>query len=138
MRAKMLIAGAVAAAAAGAGVAAAQDAEAPAAPAPAEPNFVPIEEIAVPIVGTDRIEGLLSVKLVIEAADADAAAEMAGRLPELRAASIAATLEFSRLYASAFAATNAEQLRHDLTAALRRANPAVARVLVVEVAARKA
>lgn len=100
------------------------------------PNFVTLDEIAAPIVGSDRIEGTLRVTLVIEAADAEAAADFADRLPELRAASLAATHEFSRLHASAYAAVNAEQLRHELTVALKRTHPRIAQVLVVELTAR--
>lgn len=138
MARKLLIAGAIASAAIGAGsVAAASDGETAAAHAE-EPNFVALEEIAVPIVGTDRIEGSLRVKLVVQAAEASGAAKLTDRLPELRAATIAATLEFSRLYASAFTPVNAERLRADLAAAVKRANPAATGVLIVEVAAQKA
>ncbi len=103
-----------------------------------EPHFVPLDAIEVPIVGSSRIEGMLRVKLVLDARDAAAAEALGERLPQLRASSLAASLEFSRLYASGLAAVNAELLRSEMTAALKREHPGVAQVLVIEVAAQPA
>lgn len=100
-----------------------------------EPHFVPLDQITTPIFGASRIEGSLSLTLVLEAADADAAAAISSQMRELRAASLAATLEFSRLHASGFTPVNAEQLSADLTAALKRTHPGIARVLIVKVSA---
>lgn len=114
----------------GAGMALASDGQAPAGTA-----FVPLDEVVVPIVGSTRVEGTLRVRMVVEAADAQAAAAIDARMPELRATSLAAAVEHSRLYASALAPVNAERLRSDMAEALKRANPAVGGVLVTEVSA---
>jgi flagellar basal body-associated protein FliL len=103
-----------------------------------ETHFVPLETIEVPIVGPHRIEGSLRVKLVLDARDAGAADAIAKHLPQLRTTSLAATLEFSRLYASGLAPVNAERLRSDLTAALQRQDQGIERVLIVEVGAQPA
>ncbi len=103
-----------------------------------EPHFVPLDAIEVPIVGSSRVEGTLRVKLVLDAQDAAAADALGERLPQLRSSSLAATLEFSRLYASGFVPVNAELLRSEMTAALKREHPGVAQVLIVEVAAQPA
>ncbi len=103
-----------------------------------EPHFVPLDAIEVPIVGSSRIEGTLRVKLVLDAQDAAAADALGERLPQLRASSLAASLEFSRLYASGLAPVNAELLRSEMMAALKRDYPGVAQVLVVEVGAQPA
>ena len=119
------------AAAGGAGMALASDGSEPSGAA----AFVPLDDVAVPIVGSDRVEGTLRVRLVLEAADEGAAEGLKHRIPELRAASLAAAVEHSRLYVSAFAPVDAERLRSDMTIALKEANPAVGNVLVTEVGA---
>lgn len=124
------------AAVAGANVARASGSEAE--PAAGEPHFVPLDEIKVPIIGSTRIEGRLRVKLVLDAKDAAAADELAERIPQLRATALAATIEFSRLYASGIAPVNAELLRSELTGAVTHEHKNVARILVVEVAAERA
>lgn len=96
-------------------------------------NLVPMESITVPIVDADRISGKLRFKLVLQASDPSGAARLAAQAPQLRAVATSAGNEFSRLYASPAEAVNAEQLAHDLTAALHGAEPAVARALVVEI-----
>lgn len=100
-----------------------------------DPRFVVLSEITTPIVGESRIEGALSVTLVVEAADAGAADALRARMPELRTTSLTATLEFSRLYASGYMPVNAERLSADLNAALKRAYPGIARVLIVKLGA---
>ena len=59
-------------------------------------------------------------------------------MPRLRSATLAAALEFSRLYASPMRAVDAEMLSRDLTTALQHEEPGISRVLIVEVAARPA
>ena len=132
----LILAAAIAAAAGVSNVALASSAEESA--SMEEPHFVPLDAIEVPIVGSDRIEGTLRVKLVLAASDAGSADVLAERVPQLRTASLAATMEFSRLYASGLAPVDAQLLRSTLTEALKRQDPAVARVLVVEVAAEAA
>ena len=138
MAKRLIIAGIAIVSALGAGgVAPASGAEGEEA-ALAEHHFVPVELIEAPIVVSNRIEGTFRLKLVLEAGDAGDAAEIDARLPDIRAASVAAAIEFARLYASSFAAVDAERLSASMTAALKRADPRIARVLIVEVAARPA
>ncbi|HEY0043625.1 MAG TPA: hypothetical protein VGB62_03655 [Allosphingosinicella sp.] len=133
MSRRLLIAGGAlaAAAAGGAGMAIASDGKLP------RPDavYVPLDDVVVPIVGTRRVEGTLRVRLVVEADDESAAAALEKRMPELRAASLGAAVEFSRLYGSPLAAVDAERLRGDMNAALAAAGVPQDRVLVTEVGA---
>ncbi|MCD2324215.1 hypothetical protein LQ953_09345 [Sphingomonas sp. IC-56] len=98
-------------------------------------NLVTMEQVVVPIIDADRVSGSLRFKLVLEAANAEAAAKATAEMPMLRQASVAAGLEFARLNASGLRAVDAEELDHDLTAALKIAEPGISRVLIVEVSA---
>jgi len=102
--------------------------------APAE-QFVAMDEISVPIVDAGRIDGVLRVSIVLEARDTAAAAGLARRMPELRAAGLGAAIEFARLHASPFNAVDVRKLSEVLAPALRRIDPAIARVLIVKVSA---
>jgi len=108
------------------------------APPDAEPHLVPMPEISVPIIDGDRLDGAFKVKMVISTADPDAAERVTAALPRLRSASLAASLEFARLYASPMRPVDAEMLSRDVTAALQHEEPGIARILIVEVAARPA
>lgn len=103
-----------------------------------ESDFVPLDEISVPIAGTQRIEGTLRARIVLAASTPDAAAAMTERLPEIRAAAVSSMIEFSRLYATGLTAVDATQLRADMIAALRSVDPAIGNVLITEVAATRA
>lgn len=103
-----------------------------------EPHFVPMQEISLPIIDGDRLEGALKVTMVLAASDSAAAERVAASLPRLRSASLAATLEFSRLYASPMRPVNAEMLSRDLTEALQQEDPDIVQALIVNVAARPA
>lgn len=98
-------------------------------------NLVTMEQVVVPIIDADRVTGALKFKLVLEAGTAEAAAKATAEMPMLRQATVAAGLEFARLNASGLRAVDAEELDHDLTAALKVAEPGIARVLIVEVSA---
>ena len=100
-----------------------------------ELHLVPMAEITVPIVDGDRLEGQLRVKLVLDTGSSRLARDVKAAMPELRFASIAAASEFSRLHASGLRAVDVGRLGADLDAALRRQNPGIRRVLIVEVAA---
>lgn len=102
-----------------------------------ELHLVSMGEIAVPIVDGARSDGILRIKLVLEAGDAAAAETLTAKLPVVRAATVAAALEFGRLYASPMMPVNAEQLAGDLKNALHEAG-GVHRVLVTQVAATRA
>lgn len=101
----------------------------------AGPEFLPIPEITAPIFGESRIEGALSVTLVVQATDARAAAALKNQLPQLRTQALIATLEFSRLYASGYSAVDARRFSTMLNAALRPGHPQIARVLIVKLGA---
>ena len=98
-------------------------------------HLVPMDEIVVPIVDSDRMAGSLRFKLVLDCGNGEAAARMTQDLPTLRAVTLAAGLEFARLNASGLRAVDVEQLDQDLTTALKAAEPAITRILIVEVAA---
>ncbi len=102
---------------------------------PVDGYFVKLSEITTPIFGENRVEGALSVTLVLQATDTNAAEALGEKLPELRAVSLATTLEFARLHASGFLPVNAEQLSAELNTALKRNHPGIVRVLIVKVGA---
>jgi hypothetical protein len=137
MRKRLPIAGAALVAAAGGSIAIATGSSAQAVPA-AVPHFIPLDQVTVPIVGPNRVDGTLRVGLVLNATDAAAAADLTEQMPRLRADMLAAAVEFSRLYASGFAAVDVRQLSADMTAALKREYPGIDQVLIVEVAALQA
>lgn len=101
-------------------------------------DLVEMEAIAVPIVDGARVQGTLYFRLVLEARDAAAAAQLASDLPALRAEALLAGAEFSRLRASPFLAVDARELSAEMTHALRARDDGIARVLLVEVAAKSA
>jgi flagellar basal body-associated protein FliL len=103
-----------------------------------EPHFVAMDEIIVPIVESDHIEGSLRFDIVLDAADEAAEARLTAAMPDIRATSVAAALEFARLYASGQNAVNAQQLASDLTHALQTRDAGVARVLIVKISAASA
>lgn len=105
--------------------------------ATAEPHLVPMDTLAVPIIDGGRVTGLLNVKLVLSAADAGGAGTITANMARLRSAALTGTLEFGRLYASPFKPVNSEVLADDLTSLLHAEEAAVAKVLIVEVAARR-
>lgn len=100
-------------------------------------HLVPMEAITVPVIEYDRVTGALHFKLVLQAADDAAAAKVTAVLPTLRAATLAAAIEFARLNVSGMRAVDVAALDHDLTAAIKAAEPGVARVLIVEVGANR-
>jgi len=101
-------------------------------------TFVAMEEIAVPIVDAGRIDGVLRVSIVLEARDIAGAASLARKMPELRAAGLAAAIEFARLHASPFTPVDVRRLSGTLEPALRGVDGTIARVLIVKVSARAA
>jgi len=100
-----------------------------------ELNLVPLDEIRVPIVDADRLDGTLRMKLVLQGKDAAARLTILEQMPVLRQAAVTAALEFARLDAGALRPVDARRLNGALTAALQRTQPAIGRVLMVEVAA---
>lgn len=101
----------------------------------AEPHFVTLPEVEVPVIDGERINGRLLFDVVIDAVDAPAATRLALATPRLRSASIAAGIEFSRLHVSGLTPVDAELLSRELTVALRHEDAEIARVLIVRVGA---
>lgn len=98
-------------------------------------TFVTMDEISVPIVDTARIDGVLRIRIVLQAHDTDGAAILARRMPELRAASLAAAIEFARLHASPFTPVDVRKLTATLAPTLRGVDANIAKVLIVKVSA---
>lgn len=101
-----------------------------------EPMLVDMTSVAVPIVDGDRVEGTLRVKLALNAADSQGMDKVTAALPRLRSTTLVTMVEFARLYASPFRAVDNDKLSRTLSEALRREEPAVADVLLVEVVAK--
>lgn len=104
---------------------------------PVAPGMLTIAPIQVPIVDGGHVQGLLTVKLVLDSDGGDGAAVTAAE-PRLRSALLSATGEFARLRASPYIPVDATRLSAELSAAARRELPAVKRVLITEVSARPA
>lgn len=123
---------------AGTGAFAATAADDAAGNAAVEPHLVPMQELSLPIIDGNRLEGSLHVTVVLAAEDVAAAERVTANLARLRSASLGAALEFSRLHVSPMRAVNAEMLSQDLTAALKQEEPGIGRALIINVAARPA
>ena len=104
---------------------------------PVAPGMLTIAPIQVPIVDGGHVQGLLTVKLVLDSDGGDGAAVTAAE-PRLRSALLSATGEFARLRASPYIPVDATRLSAEVSAAARRELPAVKRVLITEVSARPA
>jgi hypothetical protein len=97
--------------------------------------FVTMEEISVPIVDASRLDGVLRVSIVLQARDVQEAANLARRMPELRAAGLSAVIEFARLHATPFTPVDVRKLSAALTPALVGVDRGITRVLIVKVSA---
>ncbi|MHA6721082.1 hypothetical protein ACX40Y_16745 [Sphingomonas sp. RS6] len=98
-------------------------------------HLVAMDPVAVPIIDADRMSGTLNFKLVVDVDSAAGAERITGSMPVLRAAVVAAGVEFARLDASSLRAVNVAALDHSLTEAIKAVEPDVKRVLIVEVGA---
>lgn len=101
-------------------------------------HLVPMTEIQVPVVEGNRAGGTLQLKMVLVTRDAAAADKAAAEMPRLRAGSVAAALEFARLYASPMLPVDVKRLSEDITAAIHQQDQRISQVLIVEVMARPA
>lgn len=101
----------------------------------AEPHFVKVPEITVPVIDGERISGRLLFDIVIDVGDAAAASRLAVAMPRLRSVALATGIEFSRLHVSGLTTVDAELLAHDMTQALRHEDASIGRVLIVRVGA---
>jgi hypothetical protein len=102
----------------------------------AEPMVVDMTTVEVPIVDGDKVQGSLRVKLAMNAIDPAGMDMVTAGLPRLRATALVTIVEFARLYASPFRAVDNERLSRSLNDALRREEPKIGNVLLLEVAAR--
>ncbi|MBU3078655.1 hypothetical protein [Sphingomonas quercus] len=102
------------------------------------PGFMPIAEITTPIVDASRLDGAVKVLATIETADPATMDQVRADMPMVRAEMYAATLEFSRLYASGLRAVDAKRLGEHLSAAVRKSHPQVSRVLILRLQAQPA
>ncbi|MBO9713514.1 MAG: hypothetical protein J7495_11405 [Sphingomonas sp.] len=100
-------------------------------------NLVPMTEVDVPVVDSGLVSGVLHFKLVLQAANPEAAKRIEGTMPALRASAVAAGIEFARLEVSALRAVDAKALDAAMTQTLHKLDPGVSRVLVVEVSAHR-
>ncbi|WP_010161071.1 hypothetical protein [Sphingomonas sp. PAMC 26617] len=111
------------------------------APAPAAEggaaSVVPVAELRVPILDAGRFAGTLRVQSALDYADPADGKAATERAPELRAAALAAGLDFARLHVSALAPIDAALLSETLTRAARSVDPHVRRVLILDVSARQ-
>lgn len=101
-----------------------------------EPMVVDMTTVEVPIVDGDKVQGSLRVKLAMNAVDPAGMDTVTAGLPRLRATALVTIVEFARLYASPFRAVDNERLSRALNESIRRAEPAVGNVLLLEVAAK--
>jgi hypothetical protein len=102
---------------------------------PVDTSFLALEPIDAPIVDGGRVDGVLHVTLVVQAKSEEAAAALAKRMPELRAAALPAAIEFARLRASRFAPVDVTRLAATIASPVKAVDPAIAKVLIVRVSA---
>ncbi|MBO9725468.1 MAG: hypothetical protein J7530_13910 [Novosphingobium sp.] len=102
---------------------------------PPDPSFLVMEPIDAPIVDSGRIDGVLHLSLAVKMKSAENAAELAKRMPELRAASLAAAIEFARLHASPYAPVNVARLSAMMAPPIKQLDTGVEKVLIVQVSA---
>lgn len=101
----------------------------------AEPHFVTLPEITVPVIDGERIKGRLVFDIVVDAGDAAAASRLAVAMPRLQSVALVTGIEFSRLHVSGLTTVDAEMLAHVMTLALRKEDTGIGRVLIVRVGA---
>ncbi len=97
--------------------------------------FITLPEIRTAIVDSGSVEGVITVKLAIKPAKPDGSEGLVARLPSIRTTALSAVLEFARLRASAYRPVNSELLRAQVSNALRKADPGIGQVLVLELGA---
>jgi hypothetical protein len=96
-----------------------------------EPHFIALDDISVPIVDGNLIQGRMRFRAVIAATDAAARTRLQSIKPRLRSESVMAGIEFSRLHASGLRPVDAIALARALTASLRQSHPDIGHVLLV-------
>lgn len=102
---------------------------------PPDASFLAMEQIDAPITDGDRIDGVLHVLVTVQAKPGEDAGAIGKRMPELRAAALPAAIEFASLRASRFSAVDVEKLAQMIADPVRRVDPAIEKVLIVQVSA---
>ncbi len=102
---------------------------------PADPTFVALQPVHVPIVDGGRIDGVLHVTIVVQARTAVEAAALTPRMPQLRAAALPAAIEFARLRASRFAPVDVPRLAAMIAAPVKAVDAGIDKVLITRVSA---
>lgn len=100
-----------------------------------EPALLTVDEIQTPIFGASRIEGTLNLALAVEASDKVVADQLRDKMPLIRSALLASSIEYSRLHVSGLAPVNAERLNAALNASVKGMSPGIERVLLLRVSA---
>ncbi len=95
-------------------------------------------EIQAPIIDASRLDGQLRVLATLQTDDPTMLPVLREGTPRLRADLYAAALEFSRIYALACCAVDAQRLGDALTVAAKRSHPQVTRVLIIRLSAEPA
>lgn len=96
---------------------------------------VPLGKFRVPIIDAGRMDGDLQLDLAITPAEGVVPAQLEAVQPALRAAMLAALLDFAQLEASPRVAVDAASLSHALDAAAHAADPVAGHVLILGVRA---
>jgi flagellar basal body-associated protein FliL len=104
-------------------------------PPPPLHTLIPMEEFAIPIVDGGQIQGTLRFTLVLRATNDESVAKITEEMPALRAATLAAGMNFASLRASPYRPVNAEILAADIDAALKSIDPNVQQGLIVKISA---
>ncbi|MGF7154983.1 hypothetical protein [Novosphingobium gossypii] len=102
---------------------------------PPDASFLAMEQIDAPIVDGGRMDGVLHVLVTVQAKSGDDAAAIGKRMPELRAAALPAAIEFASLRASRFAPVDVARLAEMIEAPVKRIDPTINKVLIVQVSA---
>jgi hypothetical protein len=101
----------------------------------AEPAYLSLKPIDLPIFENGRIEGHVSAKLVIEGRSRDAVTGLGDDLPAIRSRLLTAMIEYNRLYASGLAPIDAERLSKTLNDRSITPHAGIRRILIVELSA---
>jgi hypothetical protein len=101
----------------------------------AEPFFVALPEVIVPIIDSGRMNGRFRFGVVLNATDEAAAARLTADAPRVQSTLLASGIEFSRLYVSGLTPVDAGALAAELNRLVCEQYPDVSRVLIVNVSA---
>ncbi len=98
-------------------------------------TLVALDAIEAPIIDSGDLDGVVKVSLRVQMHTPEEAEALSARIPELRAALLAGTMEFARLYGSPFNAVDVARLRAMLTEAAKKVDPQIDTVLILSAGA---